>query len=623
MRKELKQLIRVLNNFEKNNIKTTAQHLNNFSSLTLQNDITKEELRSINVTSLVLSNVELSFDKEKFSKAMSALAFTSLKIKSCDFQESFDFPKLFVQDIEIDDVGTSGAGVPIQLSFGNQRIRNLRISTRKPASTSTPLKVSFVIADLIADKAEIFLNNLNSFSTNSLTAFELKISGGVNANDKVATLELLSFENLKQHNKTEAVEISIEKVVKIKEFEVKKSQLNLNLKKLKPIKLNLSDSKVSFDGEDTVSFVDLDINNCPDVLWPSFGTTESGAKVNIKNSRLTTRLNNQSTSSIEEPTPFYGNKTRISSFWSSSSQVDYLFLEDIVNFESYNCDLESVYLKSSNHPNAKTGSLDYLSLIIKNDYSKKINHFELLDHSNIKKIEIKRCDFIKFICNNVKFLGTTIFEEVTFENAPHFFDSNLHSNTVFDNCRYQNLGKNSVNAFRELKEHMDFLKDEKNERLFASYEMESRFRSQRLFSRDFFVVIVSFFAMIFNMFGRSLTLPFIVILSIFILFFGFYFLVGECCGPSFTISMATLDLCESRVLERGWFCYLINSSNLNSAFFYSLLNSLGPLKYLLGSANLLMPTSLFIQIFGVLQTVLSTLLWYLGIAGFKKYLRQN
>lgn len=202
---------------------------------------------------------------------------------------------------------------------------------------------------------------------------------------------------------------------------------------------------------------------------------------------------------------------------------------------------------------------------------------------------------------------------VIFVNAPDLTRFTPSPNFHFFNCTFKSFDNDSIHIYRDLKNKMSSLQNENGETLFASLEMRAENSQLKLMSTAFFDKLVSYFPFIFNKYGISILQPVLVWIGLFEI-------------STLVYNQADLFSCvASRCTEKpmpDWYNYISSSDKLVQALYLSFVKNLGP-QQLLKNDLPVACNSMFCNLWGLIQSALSTILLYIVITSIKKRFRQH
>lgn len=264
-------------------------------------------------------------------------------------------------------------------------------------------------------------------------------------------------------------------------------------------------------------------------------------------------------------------------------------------------------------------------LVETNSHVKNISITNISDvsisHSAIDHFLIKNCrtcsvhnsELEHFYANDSVFRGKTSFRFVTFHNAPEFFGATLYKDTTFSGCIFPNTPSESLGNYRVLKEFMGDLRNDKDEMRFMSLELKCHHDELNFKTiESSFEKICSICAAWFNDYGLSLVRPIWWIIGL--------ALFGGIVNSSFNLVTKNPEINVLLVdpdLNASWKTEIYYASNLFQSFYLSLINSIGPLKLLLGEP-VVIQKYLIGQTLSFIQNIVSSILIFMFVTGIKR-----
>lgn len=220
------------------------------------------------------------------------------------------------------------------------------------------------------------------------------------------------------------------------------------------------------------------------------------------------------------------------------------------------------------------------------------------------------CSFDHFNANNSKFNARTAFTNCIFLTAPTFYSSKLFPDTDFKGCSFKDLSGQAEAAYRELKYKMHGIQNPVDEHLFSSKEMYCNWIGTP-WKGDFASKFFGLFYGISNLFGQSIFLP---IIWIFLLTF---------IGSDFYSQEANVFFeKQSNIIAVGWKADAQKFSPDQLGLWYSIINSLGPLK-LHPSAQQFTGGNSTVVVISLLHSILASYLWFLIISWLRRRFRTS
>lgn len=236
---------------------------------------------------------------------------------------------------------------------------------------------------------------------------------------------------------------------------------------------------------------------------------------------------------------------------------------------------------------------------------------ELLDFSRFvfsSAILIDKCDIEKIKAHHSIFSSRLAIINSTLKKAPEFFSADIFPDVTFENSQFLEVSTHSEAAYRDLKYQMISDQNWLEEARFTKLELESNWKSLKLFSKNFTTKVVGYLYKVSNDFGGSIFLP-ILWLSILLIYgYLFYFYCGK----------VDVDL-ES---QKGWVEELSALSKESQSFFYSIINTAGPLK-LHPTAQKVGAGNIWTVVVSTIHSILSSYFWFLIIAWIRKRFRTH
>lgn len=225
--------------------------------------------------------------------------------------------------------------------------------------------------------------------------------------------------------------------------------------------------------------------------------------------------------------------------------------------------------------------------------------------------EISSTKFLNKANFEGEFVESLIFKKVTFTKAPRFIKEKMCIDIHFIGCVFFDFAASSISQYRLLKNKFSEDSNEREESIFASYELEARVKNTSWRAEPFFK-LCSLMYSVFNSYGRSVEKPVIIyVLMIFIFTIIYHMLSVDIFFDKYSIIQLGIYWGDF-IFKNDW----------TRSLFYSFFNSLGPLRYLL---NL---DFLYIQSLGgksvvFFHNILASVNLYLIIAGIKKRFKQG
>lgn len=234
-----------------------------------------------------------------------------------------------------------------------------------------------------------------------------------------------------------------------------------------------------------------------------------------------------------------------------------------------------------------------------------------------KGFSFKSSVFSEFELSYAKISSEMIFDRCKFYKAPKITnESSIPLNVVFRDPVFLDFSGVAISSYREIKNLFKQHHNDEYEQLFNSYEMEAKGKDLKLTDCSSMEDLLNFFlnrlAYHSNYYGRSLFLPLRNLMILFVLGILFYYL--------FYPPHLAFFRYKPFEIQRYWGEWVIEDTFWRPVF-YSLVNTLGPLKFL--------P---YLDVFYVegggkyfvyLQNILSSVLLYLFVTSIKKKFRQH
>lgn len=256
-----------------------------------------------------------------------------------------------------------------------------------------------------------------------------------------------------------------------------------------------------------------------------------------------------------------------------------------------------------------------------------------LNKVNIEKVNFSQCKFrnefifseaqvINFTANGAIFESITSFRDTIFKIAPRFHNAKLFQDTEFQGSQLDDVRSEGAEAaYRTLKFLMADLKNDGAEMYFAACELHSR--RKKLGFKERWEWFFSWTYFIANDYGRSLVRPVACLGAVFLIFSLFYsyypsvVLEPISINPRFYDPDIKIDHIKNSWLSnirsdscwRGFVC--------SRGVLFSFFNTLGPLR-LVPAFDVLIPTNITLQLFSLMQNVLSTIFIFLFVIGVKR-----
>ena len=245
------------------------------------------------------------------------------------------------------------------------------------------------------------------------------------------------------------------------------------------------------------------------------------------------------------------------------------------------------------------------------------------DESNIKNIylmkRIREIFFIKGSLRNVYFSSSIerflVFEKTNFQKAPLLPSKGVLDNTEhinFSGCSFNEFSKTATGIYRLNKEFFEKRKNEAEKTRFTSLELRSRGAGLKWSVSDFFEKIASIIYYQLNGSGFSLGRPLLWLGGLTFVAFILYW-----CGD-----LTTINENFKNYQYKDWILDIKNRGNCGQSLYYSILNSLGPLR-LIPMTQVVVAKHWWVQTISFVHGFLSTVLWYLFLMGIKKRFKQN
>lgn len=233
-----------------------------------------------------------------------------------------------------------------------------------------------------------------------------------------------------------------------------------------------------------------------------------------------------------------------------------------------------------------------------------------LDDLEFASVSVVESDIGDFSARNSTFLGTSDFVKNNFRKAPEFYRATLHPMTTFHRSEFFDTTEGSAPRYRQLKVLMDQAKNEVEESVFGALELECRYKGLD-WKRDRIEKFLSLWYSWLNDYGRSPFKPGLWILGQFVVaFFIHYAFERVSSGWLFHADIATTPI-EYRLSEP-----------LPKSLWTAFVGVLGPLR-LLGSLNIVPPSSISGILVSWMEVLFSTLFWFLLIAGIRRRFRTH
>lgn len=212
--------------------------------------------------------------------------------------------------------------------------------------------------------------------------------------------------------------------------------------------------------------------------------------------------------------------------------------------------------------------------------------------------------------SNSNFKNSLSFEYSVFKRPPLFFGAQLHPDSDFTNCKFNDLhSATSWRAYRTLKHFMIDHESDHEAALFHALELEARKNTvlpkglfQIIRSPDGIERVASTLLDWVSSYGRDLRLP-----LGWLLVTGLYAYILYTLNIGYVFSDA--NLCQAQSTSTGW---IKDACNANINMLYSIRNGLGPFGLLLSSDKII-PANLVVKYLGFGHFVLSSIIWFIWL----------
>lgn len=203
--------------------------------------------------------------------------------------------------------------------------------------------------------------------------------------------------------------------------------------------------------------------------------------------------------------------------------------------------------------------------------------------------------------SDIEFKKAVSFKGSEFHIAPMFFNTSLHEDTEFGDCKFYDVHSEFAwRAYRTLKQFMMQKESDHEAQMFHALELDSRYQTELPKGRKVFTdpkgaeAISSLFLKHLNDYGRHLWLPLLWLTFTANLFLIFYAMFGGlgCVGE-----------------VQGW---VKSVCTKNLPLYYAARNLWGPFGLVLVS-DAIVPNTLGVKVLGFIQLIISSIIWFVWI----------